>query len=97
MVSPVTKRLITLFDKACQDYAFKGSMHPDDWDGIDEAYQSARQSLERHIDKLRNLSKKARHAENYSADAATIRRFDARVDRLIDGDEVEVMDDGASV
>lgn len=44
---------ITRFDKAAQDYAFKGSHHPDIHSLIDQEYTLARESLERMIE--RNL------------------------------------------
>lgn len=44
---------ITRFDKAAQDYAFKGSHHPDTHSLIEQEYALARESLERMIE--RNL------------------------------------------
>lgn len=43
------KRDITRFDNACQDYAFKGSMHPSDWQAVEEEYAHSREALEKKI------------------------------------------------
>ncbi len=40
------KTAITRFDHAAQDYAFKGSAHPDEWEEIELTYAQARAKLE---------------------------------------------------
>lgn len=43
------KAAITRFDNAAQNYAFKGSAHPDEWQDIENTYIKARERLERLI------------------------------------------------
>lgn len=38
-------RLMNAFDYACQEMAFKGSQHPDDWDSIEARYHKAREKM----------------------------------------------------
>lgn len=39
------KRLLKRFDKAAQEYAFKGAAHPDDWEEITQRYEKAKAKL----------------------------------------------------
>ena len=43
------RSLITRFDNAAQNYAFKGSLHPDDWEECERRYKQAREALEKVI------------------------------------------------
>ena len=45
------KAAISRFEQAAQDYAFKGSAHPDDWDYIERKYERTRANLEAVIAK----------------------------------------------
>lgn len=43
------KMLLTRYGHASEDFAFKGSMHPDDWDAIDANLLKARAQIENYI------------------------------------------------
>jgi hypothetical protein len=38
-------RLINKFDEACQNLAFKGAAHPEEWEEIEQAHKRARDKL----------------------------------------------------
>lgn len=46
------RRLVNKLDAASQDYAFMGSQHPNDWEGIKANHRNARKQLLRYIDNL---------------------------------------------
>lgn len=43
------KMLLTRYGHASEDFALKGSMHPDDWDAIDANLLKARAQIENYI------------------------------------------------
>ena len=43
------KMLLTRYGHASEDFALKGSMHPDDWDDIDARLLKARAQIENYI------------------------------------------------
>lgn len=43
------KMLLTRYGHASEDFALKGSMHPDDWDAIDAKLLKARAVMENYI------------------------------------------------
>ena len=55
-------RAINRFDTACQELAFKGSYHPNDWDGVEAEYAHARRLLEAAIE--REAVRRAEQARN---------------------------------
>lgn len=50
-LAPATKRAITRFDKAAQEYAVIGSQHPEDQEAISTEYTRSRECLEEAIKK----------------------------------------------
>lgn len=50
-LSPATKRAITRFDNAAQEYAVIGSQHPEDQEAISTEYTRSRECLEEAIKK----------------------------------------------
>lgn len=46
------KAAITRFDNAAQEYAFKGSFHPDDREIAEQRYAVTREMLEKMIERM---------------------------------------------
>lgn len=51
-ISPTARRLITRLINRADDFAFMGSMHPDDWPSIEKGLARARTDLEAYIERL---------------------------------------------
>lgn len=43
------KLLLTRYGHASEDFVWKGGMHPDDWDAVDEKLLKARARIENYI------------------------------------------------
>lgn len=64
------RRLVRNFENAVRAHEMKGSMHPDDWDQIEQDYKTCKHKLQKYIGDMQEQHAKEMTAIQYQLNRA---------------------------